>query len=64
METMNIPTIHEPSVAPERAAAFLALSRKAVLKTGPERRPEMACDTRPIMHTIGDGDGKPKATAN
>jgi hypothetical protein len=32
METLNIPTTHEPFVAPERAAAFLALSRKTVLK--------------------------------
>ena len=32
MEVLNIPTTHEPFVAPERAAAFLALSRKTVLK--------------------------------
>jgi excisionase family DNA binding protein len=32
MELLNIPPTHEPLVAPERAAAFLALSRKTVLK--------------------------------
>jgi len=32
MELLNTPTTHEPFVAPERAAAFLALSRKTVLK--------------------------------
>ena len=32
MELLNIPTMHEPFVDPERAAAFLALSRKTVLK--------------------------------
>ena len=32
MELLNTPTTHEPFVAPERAADFLALSRKTVLK--------------------------------
>ena len=32
MELLNNPTTHEPFVAPERAADFLALSRKTVLK--------------------------------
>jgi excisionase family DNA binding protein len=32
MELLNSPTTFEPFVAPERAAAFLALSRKTVLK--------------------------------
>jgi excisionase family DNA binding protein len=32
MEVLNVPTTHEPFVDPERAAAFLALSRKTVLK--------------------------------
>jgi excisionase family DNA binding protein len=32
MEILNIPTKHEPFVAPERAASFLALSRKTVIK--------------------------------
>ena len=32
MELQNAPTTHEPFVAPERAADFLALSRKTVLK--------------------------------
>ena len=32
MELLNNPTTYEPFVAPERAADFLALSRKTVLK--------------------------------
>ena len=32
MELLNSPTMHEPFVAPERAADFLALSRKTVRK--------------------------------
>jgi excisionase family DNA binding protein len=47
MEILNIPTTHEPFVAPERAAAFLALSRKTVLKLA--RRGDLPA------HPVGHG---------
>jgi len=47
MELLNKPTTHEPFVAPERPADFLALSRKTVLKLA--RRGDLSA------HAVGRG---------